>query len=148
MIKKILEKSLKAIPLCITINYLIITFISLKVANGNFYPVSPNTVAVVGSEINAVLIQLLIVIILAITYGGGSVVWDIEEWSILKQTISYYLLNLIPTMTIMYFSDLQTFNTALLVRAFISYTVIFVIIWFANYMFYRSKINKINKRLS
>lgn len=148
MMKKIFEKALKAIPLCITINYLIVIFISLRVGNGNFYPVSPNTVAIVGSEMKAVLIQLLIVFVLAITYGGGSVIWEIEEWSILKQTLTFYLLNVVPTMAIMYFSDMQTFNAGLLLRAFISYTVIFVFIWFANYMFYRAKINKINEKLS
>ncbi len=148
MIKKFIKKSIMAIPINISINYLIVLFISLSIGNGKFYPVSPNTIAVVGSEMKAVLIQLLIIFILAITYGGGSIIWEIEEWSLLKQTISFYLLNAIPTMGIMYFSDMQAFSTGLLISTFIIYTLIFVIIWFANYISYRNKINKINKNLS
>ena len=90
MKKQILLRGMLGFPLGLAMGYLITIFISLTVSDGRYYPCVPELAAVMGNEINAVLLQAVLCGILGTGFGACSVIWQIESWGILKQTGIYF----------------------------------------------------------
>ena len=57
MKKKLIGRGLIGFPVGIAIGYVITVIISICIGDGFFYPVTPELVNKMGSELNAVLIQ-------------------------------------------------------------------------------------------
>ncbi len=43
-----------------------------------------------GNEINAVIVQTILYGILGVGFAASSVIWEIDSWSIVKQTGIYF----------------------------------------------------------
>ena len=85
MKKQILLRGMLGFPLGLAMGYLITIFISLTVSDGRYYPCVPELAAVMGNEINAVLLQAVLCGILGAGFGACSVIWQIESWGILNR---------------------------------------------------------------
>ena len=57
MKKKLIGRGVIGFPVGIAIGYVITVIISICIGDGFFYPVNPELVNKIGSELNAVLIQ-------------------------------------------------------------------------------------------
>ena len=90
MKKKILLRGMLGFPLGLAMGYLITIFISLIESDGRYYPCVPELAAIMGNEIHAVLLQAVLCGILGLGFGACSVIWDIENWGIAKQTGIYF----------------------------------------------------------
>ena len=86
MKKKIIKRSLLGFPLGITMGYLITILISLGWANGYYSPCVPELISLMGNEINAVIFQTILCGILGVGFAASSVIWEMDSWSIVKQT--------------------------------------------------------------
>ena len=98
--KKIVSRVLYSFPIGISCSVGISLFLSLLFGEGKYYPFAASLVFFTGSEVKAMLLQTMLSGILGSVFGGMSFIWEIERWSILKQTAVYFLSVSIPMMGI------------------------------------------------
>lgn len=133
MKKRILYRSLWGMPIGIAISYLITVAISATVGDGVYYPVVPALETAMGSEINAVLIQLLCSAFYGAVFTGASVIWEIETWSVLRMTITHLLVISIlsfPIAWVMLWIPHDFWGAVIYFAIFFG---IYAIIWFFQY---------------
>ncbi|MDE7178828.1 MAG: DUF3021 domain-containing protein [Lachnospiraceae bacterium] len=147
MKKKIILRSLSGIPLGLAIGYLITIIISLIWANGYYAPCVPELAAIMGSEINAVLLQALLCGILGMGFGGCSVIWEIEDWGIVKQTGIYFLIVSVIMMPIAYVSYWMEHSLSGILSYFGTFVLIFVIVWMIQYGRAKHNVKKMNEKM-
>ena len=87
MKKKVILRSLIGAPIGLSISFIITLIISVIINKGEYYPVVPQLTALCGNELNAVVIQTICSLLYGAAFGGASVIWEIENWSLLKQTV-------------------------------------------------------------
>ncbi len=147
MKKQIFKRCLSGVMSGIAIGYIISIISSLIYGDGNYYPCVPSFVQQVGNTINAVLIQTIFCGIIGAISSGASIIWDLEKWSLLKQTLIYLIVELITVIPIAYYlhwvngSVKETF-----IFVFI-FVFIFMIIWYAIFLYNKIKFNQINKKI-
>lgn len=147
MKRKLILRTLLGVPLGITIGYIMTIMTSLVWANGYYSPCAPAMIDQFGSEILAVIVQMLLCGLLGGVYAGASVIWEIEDISIVKQTGLYIIILAVTIMPIAYITYWME-HTWL---GFIQYTgifvLIFVIIWMSQYYLWKKKIEDMNHRI-
>ena len=131
----------------ITICYLIPIVSSLLYGDGNFYPVVPTLIETFGNEINAVIIQFLMGGVVGSCFGLGSLIWENDNWSILKQTILHLLMSsvvMFPAAYFMQWMEHSIRGIAIYVGIFMG---IYVMIWFSSYMIWWGRIRRLNREI-
>ena len=147
MKKKIILRSLLGAPVGMAISYFITILISLTVADGNYYPVVPELIADCGSEMNAVLLQTLFSLLYGAVWGGASVIWDMESWSLLKMTLLHLAICSIVTFPVAYFMQWMPHNIAGFLLYFGIFLAIYLIIWVSQYQSMKKRIDQINQKI-
>lgn len=147
MKKKIMVRGTLGIPLGITIGYLITIISSLKWGQGHYAPCVPALADVLGNEIRAVLLQMILCAVLGIVCAAGSVIWEIENWSIVKQTGLYFAMICAAMMPIAYALYWMEHSIAGFLVYFGVFVVIFIFIWLSQYLISAHNIKKINAKL-
>lgn len=147
MKKKILLRSLLGFPLGVAIGYMITIMISLIWANGYYSPCVPELAVRMGSEINAVLLQALLCGILGMGCAAGSVVWEMEDLGIVKQTGIYFLILSVMMMPIAYVTYWMEHSLLGFLSYFGVFAFIFAIVWVVQYMSGRHNVKKMNEAL-
>lgn len=147
MKKKIILRSLLGAPVGMAISYFITILISLAVADGNYYPVVPDLIADCGSEMNAVLLQTLFSLLYGAVWGGASVIWDMESWSLLKMTLLHLVICSIVTFPLAYFMQWMPHNVAGFLLYFGTFLTIYLIIWISQYQSMKRRIDQINHKI-
>ena len=94
MKKKVLQRGLFGIPTGIAIGYVITVMMSAFWGDGSYYPCVPAFVDAMGSEIRAVVVQTVLCGLVGMVYAAGSVVWEVDRWSLAGQTAAYFLITL------------------------------------------------------
>ncbi len=148
MKKKLLSRGLLGILLGIAYGYIITILISLTHADGYYAPCVPALIETMGSEINAVAFQAILSGVIGATFSASSVIWEMDNWSIAKQTGTYFAITAIVMMPVAYFAKWMepTFRGFLIY--FGIFVVIFVVIWLIQYFFWKNKIAKMNQKIS
>ncbi|MCI7473291.1 MAG: DUF3021 domain-containing protein [Clostridiales bacterium] len=147
MKKNLLLRGLLGIPLGIAIGHIITVFSSLSWGNGAFYPCMPTFAAQVGSEAQAVLIQTALCGLIGAGFAAGSVLWELERWSLARQTAVYFLLGaalLIPTA---YFCHWMERSLTGVLGYLAIFTLLFFLIWGIQYMLALRSVKKLNSSL-
>ena len=91
MKKKVILRCLIGAPIGLSISFMITLIISVIINKGEYYPVVPQLTALCGNELNAVIIQAVCSLIYGAAFGGASAIWEVESWSLLKQTVIHCL---------------------------------------------------------
>ena len=148
MKKKIFYRALIGFPIGISIGNLIMILISLGWANGYYSPCVPDLITAMGNEINAVIIQTVLCGLLGSGFSVSSVIWEIEDWSIVKQTGIYFLIISVimrGSKNFMYWMEHS-------VTGFLSYfgifILIFAVIWIVQFIIGKKNIKRMNEKLS
>lgn len=147
MKKKIFLRSISGFPLGLAIGYLITIIISLVWANGYYSPCVPELVVMMGSEINAVLLQALLCGILGMGFAASSVIWEMDDWGITKQTGIYFLIVSVIMMPIAYITYWMEHSLKGFVSYFGIFTFVFAIVWVVQYTRGRHNVKKMNEAL-
>lgn len=134
-------------PLGLAIGYVISIIISLIWAGGYYSPCVPELAEAMGSEINAVLVQALLSGILGTGFGATSVIWEIEDWGIVKQTGIYFLINSVIMMPTAYVTRWMEHSAKGVLRYFGIFACIFVVIWVMEYSIARRNVIRMNETL-
>lgn len=147
MKKKIFFRSMSGFPLGLAIGYLITIIISLVWANGYYSPCVPELAVMMGSEINAVLLQALLCGILGMGFAAASAVWEMEDWGIVKQTGIYFLIVSVIMMPIAYVMYWMEHSLKGFLSYFGIFAFIFAIVWIVQYARGRHNVKKMNEAL-
>lgn len=147
MKRKIISRGLLGIPIGIAIGYVISIIASLIWANGYYSPCSPELIASMENEIHAVVVQTLLCGLLGAGFAAASVIWEIEHWSLLKQSGIYFLIASFLLFPISYF--LHWMERSIL--GFLIYLVIFLLLFIAifamQYLIWKYNVKKMNLNL-
>lgn len=144
MKRKIILRAVLGLPFGILIGYLITICISLGLEDGNYHPVVPELVFAMGNEINAVLLQVFLSGLLGACFGAISVIWEIESWSMLKQTGVYFVIISVIMLPIAYSSYWMAHSISGLFSYFAVFVLAFIVIWIIQFVFGRYTIKKMN----
>lgn len=147
MKKKIVLRSILGFPLGLALGYLITIIISLILANGYYSPCVPELIAMMGSEINAVLFQALLCGILGSGFAAASVIWEMEEWGLVKQTGLYFLTVSVIMMPIAYVARWMEHSIKGVLIYFGIFFIIFAVIWIMQYVIAKRNVKKLNEIL-
>ncbi len=129
MRKEIFRRVVIGMPLGITIGYLITIAISLGWAHGNYLACAPQLIESTGSEAGAVLLQAVLCAILGGFFAGGSVVWEMDEWSLLKRTAVYFIIGSLAMLPTVYFAYWMDHTAIGILQYFGIFAAIFAVVW-------------------
>ncbi|MBO4998973.1 MAG: DUF3021 domain-containing protein [Lachnospira sp.] len=148
MKKKIILRGALGFPLGITIGYLITIIISLFFADGYYSPCVPELISMLGNEINAVMLQALLCGLLGTGFAACSVIWEIEHWSIAKQTGIYFSIICIIMLPIAYVLCWMEHSIAGFLSYFAIFVLIFIVIWVTQFVMAMRNVKKINAKIN
>ncbi len=148
MKKKIVLRIFLGFPIGITIGYIITILISLFFANGYYTPCVPELITTTGSEINAVVLQALLCGLLGIGFAASSMIWEIDNWSIMKQTGIYFIIISFVMLPISYFTYWMEHSIIGFFSYFGIFVLIFVLIWIIQYAIGKHNVKKMNENLN
>ncbi len=147
MKKKMVLRSVLGFPIGIAIGYLITIFISIVWANGYYTPCVPELISTMGNEINAVILQALLCGLLGIGFSASSLIWEIENWSITKQTGIYFIVISVIMLPIAYFLYWMEHSVVGFFRYFGIFILIFVFIWVIQFVIGKHDVKRMNENL-
>lgn len=147
MKKKIVLRSISGFPIGIAIGYFITIIISLGWADGNYWPCVPELVTAMGNEIHAVVLQAILCGLLGAGFAASSVIWEIENWSLVKQTGIYFVMISVIMLPIAYFAYWMEHSVAGVCRYFGIFVFIFAVIWIFQFVIGKRNVRKMNKNL-
>ena len=148
MKKKIFYRDLIGFHIVISIGTLIMILISLGWANGYYSPCVPDLITAMGNEINAVIIQTILCGLLGTGFSVSSVIWEIEHWSIVKQTGIYFLIISVIMLPIAYFMYWMKHSFIGFLSYFGIFVLIFVVMWIIQFIIGKNNIKRMNEKLS
>ncbi len=129
MKKKIIIRSLLGFPIGIAIGYLITILTSLVWAKGYYPPCVPELISVMGNEINAVILQTVLCKILGTGFAANSIIWEMYNWSLVKQTGIYFSIISVIMLPIAYLAYWMEHSVAGFFIYFGIFVLIFAVIW-------------------
>jgi ABC-type antimicrobial peptide transport system permease subunit len=147
MKKKVATRCLIGALIGLAISNLIAIVISLIVGDGRFYAVVPELIADCGTEINAVLLQTICSLLYGAAWAGASIVWEVDNWSILRQTITHLIICSLCTFPIAYFMRWMNHSVFGTLSYFGSFFAIYFIIWMSQYIAIKKRIQQINNEV-
>ena len=148
MKKRILGRALIGFPVGISIENLIMIFISAVWANGYFVPCVPDLISTMGNELNAVIIQNILCGLLGSGFAVSSLIWEKEEWSLLKQTGIYFLAICVIMLPVAYFLHWMEHSFTGFISYFGIFVLIFAAMWIIQFIAGKNSVKNMNKKLS
>ncbi len=147
MKKQIINRGLFGFPTGIALGYAITIIISAIWGNGNYLPVTQELLKAMGNEINAVIFQAVLCGIMGSCFAMASVIWEIDNWSIAKQSGIYFAVISAIMLPIAYFANWMQHTLIGILSYFAIFVAIFIFVWLIQYFGWKAKIKKVNRRL-
>lgn len=147
MRKKILFCTLLGAPIGLTICTIISIIFSLIYGNGSYFPASHDLIAKCKSELNAVLLQTILALFYGAVWGGASVIWSMEHWSILKMTVTHLIICSVISFPIAYYMEWMPHNLFGACCFFGIFFAIYGMIWLSKYIYIKKQITQINNKV-
>jgi len=147
MLKKCIGRGLLGLPLGIAIGYCIAIVISACIGDGQFHPVAKELIDTTGSELAAVVLQTVLSGLMGAGYAAASVIWEIDSWSLARQSGVYFAVACVLMFPIAYIANWMEHSLA----GFLSYAAIFVgifvCVWLSQYFVWKSRVRSMNEQL-
>lgn len=147
MKKKLIQRGFLGFPLGIAFGYVITIFISLGLGQGCYYAVNPELVETMGTELNAVILQTALCGIMGTGFAMASVIWEIEKWSLAKQSGIYFAITCAVMLPIAYVANWMQHSLVGILSYFGVFVAIFIFVWAVQYFCWKIKIRKMNERI-
>jgi predicted MFS family arabinose efflux permease len=106
----------------------------------------PSLIDTMGSEISAVVLQTVLCGLLGSVFAASSVIWEMDDWSIAKQTGIYFLILTVVMMPIAYFTNWMEHSIIGFIIYFGIFVGIFIVVWLVQYLIWKKKVNKLNTK--
>ncbi len=147
MKKIILKRCLAGAPIGLFICQITCIMVSLLINDGTYYTVVPDLITVCKTETNAVIVQTLCALLYGAMWGGISVIWELDSWSILKQSVIHFLISSSITFPIAYFTRWMEHTLGGILFYFGIFATIYVGIWISQYLSMKKKIEQLNAKV-
>ncbi len=152
MKKKVISRCLIGAPIGLFVCHLILILISVFInlftlRKGEFFSAPPSLITLCGNELNAVVIQTICSLIYGAAFAGASVIWEVENWSLLKQTILHFLVITISLFPIAYFMYWMPHSFLGIVGYIAIFFLIYFSIWIAQYFAMKKRIQAFNDKV-
>ncbi len=147
MRKEILKRLLFGAPIGLASSTIITIIISLFVGDGNFHAVVPSLTVTMGSEINAMILQAVLSLLYGAAWAGASVVWSMDNWSILKMTLVHLAITSLATLPVAYFAHWMPHNIAGVTLYFGIFFAIYLGVWLSQYGAMKKRIRAMNEKI-
>ncbi|MGN0623110.1 MAG: DUF3021 domain-containing protein [Oscillospiraceae bacterium] len=134
-------------PVGICIGLLITIAISYMVGDGIYYPVTPQFEALFDSQLNALTFQTALCGLLGAICAAGSLIWETDNWSLVRQTATHFALLSLTMLPIAYICHWMAHTAAGIISYFAIFIIIYIFIWAVNVVIWKLKINQINKKI-
>ena len=144
MKKKLIGRGIIGFPVGIAIGYVITVIISICIGDGFFHPVNPELVNKMGSELNAILIQTGLSGIMGTGFAMASVIWEIDSWSLAKQSGIYFAIACGIMFPISYFANWMPHSAGGILSYVGIFAAIFVFTWLVEYFVWKRKVRRMN----
>lgn len=131
--KKFFIRGLLGIVIGVFINQLVLFLLAMK---GN----------VLEIESNIVISQFIISSIIGFYCAGISIIFDIEEWSLLRQTTTHSVA-MFPYFLVSIYAGWMPINLIGKVIFILIYILVYVIIWFSIRKYWKKKAKELNEEL-
>ena len=147
MTKEVIKRALLGFMIGVFIGQTILILESLNAGDGNFYAVSTYLEAHSSSKLAAVIIQYLITGLIGMTFAAGSAIFELDNWSLLKQTIVHLVVTSVVMYVAGYFCGWFPHTVASTLIWFGVFIVVYIIFWTSFFFYYRKKTREINASL-
>ena len=147
MTKKLLIRGAFGFPMGVFIGVTITIIISWILGQGTYLPIVPGFNEAVGSQLGAVTLQYLLTGLVGLGCALSSVIFEMESWSILKQTVLHFLAISLSLLPISYVCRWMDHSVQGFLIYFGLFAGIYLIIWLIRYFIYRKKVDRINDHL-
>ena len=98
-----------------------------------------------GNEVTAIIIQTVLSAVLGAGFAGSSIIWEMDEWSLLKQTSIYFGIVSVIMMTVAYICEWMEHSVKGILSYFGIFFAIFIVIWIVQYLIWKIRISKIKE---
>ena len=146
--KKVFIRCLIGVPVGIAISTFISLIISLCIGSGDFYAVPDRLIEDCGCELNAVIVQIMCSMFYGAMWAGASVIWEIEKWSMLKQSVIHLVICSLGTFPIAFFAYWMQHTVSGFVSYFLIFAVTYAGLWLSKYVSMKKKVDSINQKLN
>lgn len=144
MKKKVIFRGLLGFPLAIMICFIISIIISACIGDGTYYPATSELVHAMGNELNAVIMQGVLCGIMGAGFGIASVIWEMDSWSLAKQTGIYFLIASLLMLPVAYILNWMEHSLGGFLSYFGIFIGTFICCWFAQYLCWKHKVREMN----
>lgn len=147
MRKSIIRRGAVGFPTGVAIGFVITILISMAVGDGNYYPVTRELMENMRNELNAVILQTILCGIMGTGFGMASVVWDVDSWSLAKQSGIYFSIACVvmfPTAYAMSWMKHDLLGIMSYVGIFVA---IFIVVWLIQYFTWKARLKKMNAEI-
>ena len=144
MQRKLILRGLFGFPVGVAIGFVITIMISVCVGDGSFYPVTPELIVTMGNELNAVILQTVLCGIMGAGFAMASVIWEMDSWSLAKQSGIYFSVACIVMLPIAYVTNWMKHTVGGILAYVGIFVVIFLVVWLIQYSAWKRKIKKMN----
>ncbi|MGN0983453.1 MAG: DUF3021 domain-containing protein [Gemmiger sp.] len=144
MKQKIIHRGLVGCPAGIAIGFLIPLVISACIRDGFYYPVTPELISTMGSELNAVILQTVLCGLLGSGFAMASCIWEVDSWRLATQTGVYFLIACLLMLPIAYLSNWMKHSVAGVLSYVSIFGLVFVVVWIVQYLSWKRRINQMN----
>lgn len=148
MKKKIMMTALVGALAGVALSTLITLGISLMHNNGQYYPVVPELILLCKTEVSAMLVQTICSLIYGAIWALASLIWTIENWSLLKQTLVHLTVCSFGTLPIAYCLWWMPHSLPGIGFYFSLFFLIYALIWFWQFATMKRKIRQLNQQLN
>lgn len=145
--KEVAKRASLGFMIGVFIGQTILILESLMMRDGNFYPFTTGLLELAGTKIGAVVIQYFITGIIGSMFAGTSVLFEIDEWSLLRQTATHFIISSIVMYIAGFISGWFPHTVRSTIIWFVVFIVIYIIFWTSFTLYYKNKVQKINEAL-
>lgn len=147
MKKQLVKRGLFGFPVGIAVGFVITLMISACAGDGSFYPVTPELIDSMGSELNAVALQTALCGLMGTGFAMASLIWELDSWSLARQSGVYFALACMIMLPVAYIANWMEHSLGGFLAYVGIFVAIFLAVWLAQYLSWKRKIRKMNERV-
>ena len=110
-----------------------------------FIRIYPNSFSAFFLEITVIF--LLLSFLYGAAWAGASLIWKLENWSLLRQTITHLVICSGLTFPVAYVCHWMAHNIISVICYFAIFFGIYIAIWVSQYIAMKVKISKMNEKI-
>lgn len=147
-LQKVLLRGLLGFMVGVFISVSILLLISCIIGDGIFCVARPELIEETGGTLNAFALQYVLGGILGTACGAGSVVFEVERWSLTKKTILHLLIMSLSMFPIAYICRWMSRSVWGVISYFGIFLLLYAVIWVVQYHSIKKNIARINQKMA